>query len=244
MGYRNLQDCIKDLERAKQLLRVDEPVDPHLEMAEIQRRVFRAGGPALLFTRPRAASFPCSATSSAPSSGCATSSATRSTPCGGWWTCKSIRPISAAAAAVSATPRTAWHARPRSVARAVLAHADDDRPAAAVESWPDDGGAFITLPQVYTEDPDRPGGHSNLGMYRVQLSGNAVRAGTGEVGLHYQIHRGIGVHHAAALRRGEPLRVNMFVGGPPAMTLAAVMPLPEGMPELAFAGCSAAAACR
>ena len=59
---------------------------------------------------------------------------------------------------------------------------------------------------------------------------------TSEVGLHYQIHRGIGVHHAAAMRRGEQLRVNVFVGGPPAMTVAAVMPLPEGMSELAFAG--------
>jgi 4-hydroxy-3-polyprenylbenzoate decarboxylase len=56
------------------------------------------------------------------------------------------------------------------------------------------------------------------------------------VGLHYQIHRGIGVHHAAAIRRGEILRVNVYVGGPPAMTLAAVMPLPEGVSELAFAG--------
>jgi 4-hydroxy-3-polyprenylbenzoate decarboxylase len=56
------------------------------------------------------------------------------------------------------------------------------------------------------------------------------------VGLHYQIHRGIGVHHAAALRRGVPFRVNVIVGGPPALTLAAVMPLPEGLPELAFAG--------
>ncbi|HXD87336.1 MAG TPA: UbiD family decarboxylase, partial [Urbifossiella sp.] len=57
-----------------------------------------------------------------------------------------------------------------------------------------------------------------------------------EVGLHYQIHRGIGVHHAAAIRRGEPLRVNVIVGGPPALAVAAVMPLPEGMPELSFAG--------
>ena len=56
------------------------------------------------------------------------------------------------------------------------------------------------------------------------------------MGLHYQIHRGIGVHHATALRKGVPFRVNVFVGGPPAMTLAAVMPLPEGLPELAFAG--------
>src|SRR5207248_10765310 len=105
-----------------------------------------------------------------------------------------------------------------------------------VQCWPSDGGAFITLPVVYTEDPDRPGfSRSNLGMYRVQLSGNQYEINR-EIGLHYQIHRGIGVHHAAAIRRGEPLRANIFVGGPPALTLAAVMPLPEGLPELAFAG--------
>jgi 4-hydroxy-3-polyprenylbenzoate decarboxylase len=105
-----------------------------------------------------------------------------------------------------------------------------------VQSWPDDGGPFITLPQVYTEDPRHPGWRkSNLGMYRIQLAGNRYEAGR-EVGLHYQIHRGIGVHHAAAIERGEPLRVSVFVGGPPALTVAAVMPLPEGVPELVFAG--------
>jgi 4-hydroxy-3-polyprenylbenzoate decarboxylase len=72
-------------------------------------------------------------------------------------------------------------------------------------------------------------------MYRIQLAGNEYEANR-EVGLHYQIHRGIGVHHAAAIRRGERLRVNIFVGGPPALTVAAVMPLPEGLPELSFAG--------
>ena len=86
----------------------------------------------------------------------------------------------------------------------------------------------MTLPQVYTEDPDRPGWmKSNLGMYRVQLSGNEYEPDR-EVGLHYQIHRGIGVHHAAAVRRGERLRVNVVVGGPPALAVSAVMPLPEG----------------
>ncbi len=103
-------------------------------------------------------------------------------------------------------------------------------------SWPDDGGPFITLPEVYTEDAGAPGWrHSNLGMYRVQLAGNSYRANE-EVGLHYQIHRGIGVHHAAAIQRGEPLKVNIMVGGPPALAVAAVMPLPEGMPEVTFAG--------
>jgi 4-hydroxy-3-polyprenylbenzoate decarboxylase len=105
-----------------------------------------------------------------------------------------------------------------------------------LKCWPDDGGSFITLPQVYTEDPERRGPmHSNLGMYRVQLSGGRYQRDA-EVGLHYQIHRGIGVHHAAAIRRQQPLPVNVFVGGPPAMTLAAVMPLPEGLSELSFAG--------
>ncbi|HTN76448.1 MAG TPA: UbiD family decarboxylase, partial [Pirellulaceae bacterium] len=105
-----------------------------------------------------------------------------------------------------------------------------------VQSWPDDGGPFITLPQVYSENFAQPGVmKSNLGMYRVQLAGNQYTPER-EIGLHYQIHRGIGVHHAAALEAGAPFRVNIFVGGTPAMTLAAVMPLPEGMSELTFAG--------
>src|SRR5262249_43432373 len=132
-------------------------------------------------------------------------------------------------------PRVLWHTRPKFVGGGpILDHETTIHELPQLVCWPRDGGAFITLPQVYTEDADRPGWrHSNLGMYRVQLSGNAHRADR-EVGLHYQIHRGIGVHHAAAIRRGVPFRVSVFVGGPPALTLAAVMPLPEGLPELAF----------
>jgi 4-hydroxy-3-polyprenylbenzoate decarboxylase len=134
----------------------------------------------------------------------------------------------------------ALHMLPRRATRGpVLATETTISQLPQLKSWPDDGGAFITLPQVYSEDPDRPGlRNSNLGMYRVQLSGGQYQADR-EIGLHYQIHRGIGVHHAAAMRRGQPLRVNIFVGGSPAMTLAAVMPLPEGMSELGFAGAMA-----
>jgi 4-hydroxy-3-polyprenylbenzoate decarboxylase len=130
-----------------------------------------------------------------------------------------------------------WHLRPAYVRTGpVLAHETTIGSLPQLQSWPRDGGAFITLPQVYTEDPNRPGWrHSNLGMYRIQLSGGSYRPGL-QVGLHYQIHRGIGIHHAAALRKGAPLWVNIGVGGPPALTLAAVMPLPEDLPELAFAG--------
>ena len=134
-------------------------------------------------------------------------------------------------------PRTLWHLRPRQVRRGpILENQTTIDRLPGLQSWPMDGGPFITLPLVYTEHPDLPGlGRSNLGMYRVQLAGNAYERNR-EVGLHYQIHRGIGVHHAAAIRRGEPLRASVFVGGPPALTVAAVMPLPEGLPELAFAG--------
>jgi 4-hydroxy-3-polyprenylbenzoate decarboxylase len=105
-----------------------------------------------------------------------------------------------------------------------------------IHHWPMDGGAFVTLPQVYTEDADKPGiGHSNLGMYRIQLNGNDYILNK-EIGLHYQLHRGIGVHQTKANKKGLPLKVSCFVGGPPAHSVAAVMPLPEGMSEMNFAG--------
>ena len=134
-------------------------------------------------------------------------------------------------------PRAALHMLPREVKTGpALERAARVSELPQLVSWPKDGGAFVTLPEVYTEDPDAPGWRrSNLGMYRVQLSGGAYEPDV-EVGMHYQIHRGIGVHQSKARRRGERLRASVWVGGPPATVLAAVMPLPEGMPEVAFAG--------
>src|SRR5690606_11278343 len=105
-----------------------------------------------------------------------------------------------------------------------------------IVNWPMDGGPFVTMPQVYTEDAGKPGVmNANLGMYRIQLGGNEYIPDA-EVGLHYQLHRGIGVHQSKANELGQPLKVSVFVGGPPAHALAAVMPLPEGLSELTFAG--------
>src|SRR5262245_32046135 len=133
----------------------------------------------------------------------------------------------------AAAPLTAWRMQPRRTTKGpVLAYETTIGQLPQLKCWSSDGGAFITLPQCYTEDVTQPGlAHSNLGMYRVQLSGGSYMPDR-EVGLHYQIHRGIGIHHTGALRSGQPLRVNVFVGGHPAMMLAAVMPLPEGMSEL------------
>jgi 4-hydroxy-3-polyprenylbenzoate decarboxylase len=105
-----------------------------------------------------------------------------------------------------------------------------------IKHWSMDGGAYVTLPQVYTEDADKPGiANSNLGMYRIQLTGNDYVLDQ-EIGLHYQLHRGIGVHQTKANKKGIPLKVSCFVGGPPAHSVAAVMPLPEGLSEMNFAG--------
>ncbi|MCX8081146.1 MAG: UbiD family decarboxylase [Bacteroidia bacterium] len=105
-----------------------------------------------------------------------------------------------------------------------------------ITHWEKDGGAFVTLPQVYSEDPVKPGiWNSNVGMYRIQLTGNEYEMNK-EIGLHYQLHRGIGIHHTRAKQLKTKFKVSVFVGGPPAHTFSAVMPLPEGMPEICMAG--------
>jgi 4-hydroxy-3-polyprenylbenzoate decarboxylase len=238
MGYSSLRLCLADLERTGQLLRLDEEIDPYLEAAEIQRRVYQAGGPAIYFARVKGCRFPmlCNLFGTIERARYLFRD-----------TLTAVRHLIELKADSSAfwrrpwryrdVPSVLWNMRPKFVRTGpVLARETTVSQLPQLVCWPRDGGAFITLPQVYTEDADHPGWrHSNLGMYRVQLSGGQYQPDQ-EVGLHYQIHRGIGVHHAAALRRGVPFRVSVFVGGPPALTLAAVMPLPERLPELAFAG--------
>lgn len=238
MGYRTLKACVDDLARHGRLVRIEAEVDPNLEVAEIQRRVYQAGGPALYFARPRGCRFPLV------SNLFGTLDRARFLFRDTLDRVQRLVDLKVDPARAMQAPLryasalgSAWNMRPKYVARAAaMQHSITVEQLPQIICWPDDGGAFITLPQVYTEHPDQPGWRgSNLGMYRVQLSGGEY-ASNREVGLHYQIHRGIGVHHAAAIRRGERLRVNVFVGGAPAMTLAAVMPLPEGLAELAFAG--------
>jgi 4-hydroxy-3-polyprenylbenzoate decarboxylase len=238
MGYSSLRACVDDLERIGQLRRIDVELDARLEIAEVQRRVYAAGGPALYFSRVRGTKFPMLGNlfGTLERARFIFRDALRSVerlvelkvdPSRAW-----KRPLRYAG-----VPWTALTMLPKpALSVPVLACQTTISQLPQLISWPDDGGAFITLPQVYTEDPEAPGPmRANLGMYRIQLSGNAYERDR-QIGMHYQIHRGIGVHHSAALKRGQKLPVNIYVGGPPAMTLAAVMPLPEGLPELLFAG--------
>lgn len=238
MGYRNLRECVEDLAAYGDLVRLDREVDPCLEAGAIQRRVYQAGGPALLFTRVKGCGFPLLANLFGTLERARFLFRDTLDDIGRLVEFKTNpaaflkKPFSLLGAVPSAL-----HLLPRMVSNGPIlggTTAIDRLP--QLKSWPGDGGAFVTLPQVYSESAVRPGWRqSNLGMYRVQLSGNNYRLNE-EVGLHYQIHRGIGAHHAEAIEQGVPFRVNVFVGGPPALSVAAVMPLPEGMPELSFAG--------
>jgi 4-hydroxy-3-polyprenylbenzoate decarboxylase len=237
MIYRSTRQVVEDLAKHGKLLRIHDEVDPYLELAEIHRRVYRNGGPALLFERVRGCQFPVA------------SNLFGSLERARFLFRKTFESVRLAVrwktdpSEAFKQPWELWRApgvalrmRPRIVKRrSKLTETCDISDLPPVVCWPDDGGPFVTLPQVLSQSPAKPSlSNINMGMYRVQLSGNEY--GPNECGLHYQIHRGIGVHHAEAIRLGKPFPVNISVGGTPAMTVGAVMPLPEGMSELMFAG--------
>jgi 4-hydroxy-3-polyprenylbenzoate decarboxylase len=239
MSYESLESCLNDLEAHGHLIRIKEEVDPYLEMAAIHLRVYEAKGPALLFENVKGSKF--RAASNIFGTIERSKFLFRDT-------LASVQklvvlkgdPIKAfkhpfdnfttGLAALQALPLKNPSKQPIFYEEIKIT----DLP--LIQHWPMDGGAFVTLPQVYSEDIDQPGiMQSNLGMYRIQLSGNDYVPNK-EIGLHYQLHRGIGVHQTKANRKGLPLKVSCFVGGPPAHTVAAVMPLPEGISEMTFAG--------
>ena len=239
MAYNSLASCVVDLEKHGHLIRIKEQVDPHLEMAAIHLRVFEKNGPALFFENIKGSEFP------AVSNLFGTLDRSRfifrdtidkikmlvelkSDPI------KAIKnPLKYSAAAMTAFSALPWKNRinpPIKFGQTKISSLPQ------IVNWPMDGGPFVTMPQVYTEDLDSPGiMNANLGMYRIQLGGNDYVQDK-EIGLHYQLHRGIGVHQTKANAKGQPLKVSIFVGGPPSHPLAAVMPLPEGLSEMTFAG--------
>ena len=239
MVYKNLYDCIVDLEKTGQLIRIKEEVDPNLEMAAIHLRVHEAGGKAILFEKIKGCNY------QAVSNIFGTLERSKFIFRENFTNIQKLVEVKNNPAKVLKHPfkylslaKAAWSSLPKKSNTNVYSHFDeitiDKLP--LIKHWPMDGGAFVTLPQVYSEDVDNPGvENSNLGMYRIQLSGNDYVQNK-EIGLHYQLHRGIGVHQTKANNKNVPLKVSVFVGGPPSHSLAAVMPLPEGLSELNFAG--------
>lgn len=236
MRYSSLQDCIDDLEKHGQLIRIREEVDPYLEMAAIHLRIHEAGGKAVLFEKIKGCRY------QAVSNLFGTAERSRFLFRD---TLKAVQtmirlkndpvqalkhPLRFLSTFIAATKSLPKKAAAHSFEKIKLS----DLP--QIQCWEKDGGAFVTLPVVYSEDPDKPGVMaSNLGMYRIQISGNDYVPDK-EAGLHYQLHRGIGVHQTKWNALGKPMKVSVFIGGPPAHSFAAVMPLPEGLSELTFAG--------
>jgi len=230
----SLRDYLDLLRREHDLVEVAVPVDRHLEIAEIHRRVIAAGGPALLFTNVK---------------GSRHSVATNL-----FGTARRIelafgrRPLEFVKQAVRAahelmppTPAKLWSFRQfaleglrvgtsRRRAGPILEAVDEPADLSrlpAITSWPEDGGPFITLPLVYTEQPHDD--LHNLGIYRMHVYDSRT------TGMHWQIQKGGGFHYAVAESTGRALPVTVFLGGPPALILAAVAPLPENVPELLLA---------
>jgi 4-hydroxybenzoate decarboxylase subunit C len=234
MRHPNLGSFLETLRRERELHVIDEEVDPCLELAEIQRRVVARQGPALLFSRVKGTRFPVVTN--------LFGTRRRIDLAFGEDPVRFVRRlVEAAETLMPARLRdvfgfrdlaaTALRLGARTTAAGpVLANVVAPprlRQLPQIQSWPADGGPFLTLPLVYTEHPET--GKGNLGMYRNQIYDDHT------LGMHIQIHRGGGFHHHAAEQRGRALPVNLFLGGPPALTISAIAPLPENVPELVLA---------
>ena len=239
MTYRSLRECADDLEKHGMLIRIREEVDPNLEMADVHLAVNQVGGPALLFENIKGTKF--QAISNIYGTKDRIDFIFRKTldkvkrvvelkkdP-----TLALRNPLLGLKGAISAISGLPKRSRFNKASRYAETSIDQ---LPMIKSWPLDGGAFITLPQVCTLPPEESSiMKSNVGMYRIQMNGNEYDTNR-EVGLHYQIHRGIGVHHEAYNKTNLPFKVSVFIGGPPSHALSAIMPLPEGLSELTFAG--------
>ncbi|MEW6071658.1 MAG: UbiD family decarboxylase [Planctomycetota bacterium] len=225
---------IRALARAGELATVEVEVDAELEVAEIHRRVIAAGGPALLFPRVRGSPFPLVTNLFGTRARVRRAFGERPEELvaalarlprellppslGRLWRQRGL---------LAALARVGGRRRAGDPVRAIVESPPRLSHLPATKSWPRDGGRYFTLPLVYTEHPDT--GVSNLGIYRLQLFDDAT------TGWHAQIGKGGGFHLAAAEAHGRPLPVNVHLGGPPALVLAALAPLPENVPELLLA---------
>ncbi|MBO8162650.1 MAG: UbiD family decarboxylase [Brevibacillus sp.] len=234
--HNNLRSFLDQLRREGQLVEIHAPVDPYLELAEIHRRVIAEEGPALLFTNVKGKSFPVVTN--------LFGTPRRVDMAFGPKPETIIRQlVGSLDKLLPPRPAALWQLREpllgllktgtrrvsanRAPVLAVSTPEVDLEKLPALTSWHLDGGPFVTLPLVYTEHPETK--EHNLGMYRIQIYDKQT------TGMHWQIHKGGGFHHYEAERRNQALPVTLTIGGPPALIISAIAPLPEMVPELVFA---------
>ncbi|MEZ5314616.1 MAG: UbiD family decarboxylase [Chlamydiales bacterium] len=234
-SHLNLRDFLQELRKSEEIVDVYHPVDPDLELAEIHRRVAAVNGPALFFHHVKNSSFPVVTNL--------------------FGSLKRVKlafpnhPEQVIAQLVQMISKNfppkwnlLWKNRQllknclylgtkkskHGPIKAVHCHPPNLNKIPMLKTWPMDGGHFITLPLVYTESPEAR--IPNLGMYRIQ------RYNATEAGLHFQIQKGGGFHFYQAEKENQPLPVSIFIGGPPALMLSAIAPLPENISETMICG--------
>ena len=235
MGTRfpDLGSFVAHLERVGQLRRIAVEVDPVYEASEIVQRVVRANGPALLFERVKGADFPLVMNLFGSMARIESALGRHPEEIGRELveTIQALNPPSLKALwGRRGFLARARHAPPREVRAS--AYEVEEEPALErmphIKTWPRDGGRFLTFAPTITEDPRTH--RRNYGLYRLQVFGQA------ETGMHWQSMKGGRAHHYEAERLGQALPAAVVVGGDPILMLAAILPLPEDMDELAFAG--------
>ncbi len=232
--HKDLRSFINLLRREDELIEVSAQVDPYLEIAEIHRRVIEAQGKALLFTNVKGSEFPVvtnlfgTARRIDLSFGKKPEEFVRRAVemvdilvppmIGKLWGYRDM--------GLTALKLGTKQVRNAPVLESRQAEVDLEK-LPLLQLWHKDGGHFVTLPLVYTESPSS--GKPNLGMYRIQRYDKTT------TGIHWQIGKGGGFHYFEAEKKNESLPVTLFLGGPPALILSAIAPLPEDVPELMLA---------
>jgi 4-hydroxy-3-polyprenylbenzoate decarboxylase len=248
MAYKDLREFIAALENQGELRRVAAEVDPCLEMTQIADRICKRGGPALLFENPKGSDPP------APDPGHrragmpvlmnAFGSARRMAMALGVTEVEEIaerirgllevQPPRRLKEKLTMLPKLGELLSyvPKTVRRAPCKEVVMDDPSLDVlpilKCWPEDGGRFITLPLVFTQDPRT--GARNVGIYRMQVYDSKT------TGLHWHPQKGGAEHSRLWRQQGERMPVAVALGGDPATIYAASAPVPNGLDELLFAG--------
>jgi 4-hydroxy-3-polyprenylbenzoate decarboxylase len=244
MAYQSLQEFIQRLDKAGELRRITQQVDPYLEITEIADRVMKmpGGGPALLFENVKGSKFPLAINlmgsrkrmswalgvddleEVADEIGALTK-LPANMPAGLIGKLQ-LLPQLASLGAISPKLVSPVTAPCQEVVKLGKDANLDELP--ILTCWPDDGGPFITLPLVFTKDEGT--GKRNVGMYRIQ------KFGPHETGMHWQRHKVGSRHYANFEAKGRDIPVAIVLGGDPALTYAATAPLPDEIDEMVFAG--------
>ena len=243
MKYADLRDFIAQLEARGELKRIRAEVDPYLEITEICDRTLRAGGPALLFERPKGSEIPLL--------GNLFGTPNRVAMGMGEECVTALRGVGQLLASLKepepprgmkdaweklAIFRKALDMAPKQIKGApcqevVLEGQDVDLGRLPIQTcWPGDAGPLITWGLVITRGPDKP--RQNLGIYRMQV------LGPNRVIMRWLAHRGgaLDFREWARAHPGEPFPVSVALGADPATILGAVTPVPDSLSEYGFAG--------